>query len=65
MLKDLKEPKEIQLCKVVPTIAECLTVLQQTLMQDMMRVVRVEEKVEGINYMIVVLKLQINDFFSG
>ena len=64
-LEDLEEPEKIQLCKVMPMIAEHLTVLQQTLMQDMMRVVRVEEKVEGIDHMIVVLKSQMNNLFSG
>ena len=34
-------------------------------MQNMMRMVRVEEKVKGINYMIVVLKSQMNNLFSG
>ena len=64
-LEDLEEPEEIQLRKVVPMIAERLTVLQQTLMQDMMRVVRMEEKVKGIDHMIVVLKSQMNNLFSG
>ena len=64
-LEDLEEPEEIQLYKIMPMIAEHLTVIQQTLMQDMVGVVRVEEKVKGIDHTIVVLKSQMNDLFSG